>query len=82
MLGFGLSPVPIHLGGVGGSLVLDPTLLFPLPPVPVPQPAARGTLRLMMPGNAAGATFYLQGLLVNNITLGAHFCGYTIETVQ
>ena len=82
VLGFALSPVPLPIPGLG-TFFLDPTLLFPLAPVLIPQQLGTGNQQLLIPANPAlaGLVLYLQGVIIDNTTGEAHFTGYTADTI-
>ena len=82
-LGFALSPVQLPIPGLG-TFFLDPTLLFLLPPVAIPQATGTATQQLFIPVNSSlvGAVLYLQGLIVNNTTGDAHFTGYMADAIR
>ena len=83
VLGFALSPVPLPIPGLG-TFFLDPTLLFVLAPVAIPQATGPGIQQLFIPGNPSlvGIVLYLQGLVINNATGDAHFTGYTADAIR
>ena len=83
VLGFALAPVRLPIPGLG-TFFLDPTLLFPLAPVVIPQQLGTGNQQLLIPANPAlaGLVLYLQGVIIDNTTGEAHFTGYTADAIH
>jgi hypothetical protein len=77
------APASLQIG-TWGKLGLDPVSLFPLPLLPLPAPAGKASLSLMLPNTPAlaGATFFTQALVLhNNSLVEARFTNVLAEKI-
>ncbi len=83
VLGTGLAPAPIDIGALG-TFFLDPTVLFALPPVPIPQTTGEGMQQFPIPAavQLVGLPVYIQALIINDVDPSdARLTGYLDATI-